>query len=95
MWDEAVPYGDLAGEIIDLPPVVCDRVLDEISVRSGVPYAQVAVAWRDSHPEQPGGCDLESEARDARDAASGHPQGVVRGRGPVSAELDDALNEGR
>lgn len=79
MLTEAVPYGDVAGEIVELPPVVRDRVLDELSVRSDVPFGQVADAWRNSHPEGPGGCDLDAEARDAREAATARPHGDDRG----------------
>lgn len=82
MLDEAIPYGDLAGEIIDRPPVVRDRVLDEISVRSGVPYAQVAVAWRDSHPEQPGGAATWTLRRETR-ARRGMPS-TAPPSGPVA-----------
>lgn len=64
MLTEVVPYGDLAGDVIELPPVVRNRVLDELSVRSGVPHGQIADAWRNSHPEQPGGAGLEQSAPD-------------------------------
>ena len=86
MLDEAVPYGDLAGEIIDLPPVVRDRVLDEISVRSGVPYAQVAegfdpeemsVRWFGANRGEPSLMDMLTDLTEFKQGALAELPGLA------------------